>query len=268
MPRDRWPDWAESRRGIVLRIEHASIHDGEGIQTVVFLKGCPLHCAWCSTPEGLSPMPLTTAAGKTLGRVMDAGELMREIEKDEVFFFHSGGGVTLSGGEALVQPEFVAEILRRCHHLGIRTTLESSLHADPEAIDLVLPHLDLLYADIKHMDSGRHEEWTGHDNELILANIQAVSGHPGRPDLIIRMPVVPSINDDDTNLRSFARFCSGLPKLKRVELLPYHRLGVTMYRELGQEYPLKGIKAPSRDTMEAKAEVIRSEAPDLDVAIR
>ena len=97
-------------RGTVLRIEHASIHDGEGIQTVVFLKGCPLRCAWCSTPEGMGPRPLTTAAGRTYGRVMDADQLMREIEKDEVFFFHSGGGVTLSGGEALGQAEFVAEL--------------------------------------------------------------------------------------------------------------------------------------------------------------
>jgi pyruvate formate lyase activating enzyme len=258
----------DTGKGTVLRIEHASIHDGEGIQTVVFLKGCPLHCAWCSTPEGLGPQPLTTAAGKTYGRIMDADELMKEIEKDEVFFFHSGGGVTLSGGEALAQPEFVAEIFKRCHYLGIRTTLESSLHAAPEAIELVLPHLDLLYADVKHMDSGRHEEWTGLDNELILANIRAVSGHPRPPALIIRMPVVPSVNDDDENLRSLARFCLSLPGLKGVELLPYHRLGVAMYRELGRDYPLHAIKTPSREHMEAKAKVVRSVAPDLDVAIR
>ena len=255
-------------RGTVLRIEHASIHDGEGIQTVVFLKGCPLRCAWCSTPEGQGPQPQTTAAGKTYGRVLDADELMREIEKDEVFFFHSGGGVTLSGGEALVQPGFVAEILKRCHWLGIRTTLESSLYASPEAIELVLPHLDLLYADIKHMDSGRHEALTGLGNELILANIRAVSAHRHRPDLIIRMPVVPSVNDEDENLRSLARFCSSLPNLKKVELLPYHRLGVASYRELRQEYALPTIKAPSKAHMEAKAKVVRSVAPDLDVAIR
>ena len=257
----------EPRKGMVLRIEHASIHDGEGIQTVVFLKGCPLHCAWCSTPEGLGPVPQTTASGRTFGRAMDAHALMREIEKDEVFFFHSGGGVTLSGGEALVQAEFVAEIFRRCHHLGIRTTLESSLHADPEALELVLPHLDLLYADIKLMDSGRHEEWTGLDNELILANIRAVAARP-RPDLIIRVPVVPTVNDDDANLLSLARFCAGLARLKRVELLPYHRLGMGMYRELGQEYPLSAIRSPSREHMEAKAQVVRSAAPGLDVAIR
>jgi len=258
----------EVKKAIVLRIEHASIHDGEGIQTVVFLKGCPLHCAWCSTPEGVSPQPVTTAAGKTYGRPMDADQLMREIEKDEVFFFHSGGGVTLSGGEALVQPEFVAEIFQRCHHLGIRTTLESSLFASPEAIERVLPHLDLLYADIKHMDNERHEELTGLGNETILANIQAVSARTRGPGLIIRMPVVPSINDDDENLRSLARFCSGLARLQKIELLPYHRLGVTRYRELGREYPLHGIKAPSRDYMERKATVIRSEAPHLEVVVR
>ena len=210
----------DTGKGTVLRIEHASIHDGEGIQTVVFLKGCPLHCAWCSTPEGLGPQPLTTAAGKTYGRVMDADELMKEIEKDEVFFFHSGGGVTLSGGEALAQPEFVAEILRRCHYLGIRTTLESSLYAAPEAIELVLPHLDLLYADIKHMDGGRHEEWTGPRQRVDPGQ------HPGRlgpsPPAGPDHPHAdgPSVNDDDENLRSLARFCLSLPSLKKVELLP------------------------------------------------
>lgn len=255
-------------QGTVLRIEHASIHDGEGIQTVVFLKGCPLRCTWCSTPEGLSPLPERTAAGKTFGRVMDADELMREIEKDEVFFFHSGGGVTVSGGEALVQAPFVAEILGRCHHLGIRTTMESSLHAPFSALELALPDLDLLYADVKHTDPGRHEELTGFDNRLILENLRALSARPRGPALIVRMPVVPSVNDDDENLRTLGRLCAGLRPLRKVELLPYHRLGVTMYREMGVEYALKELKAPSRGYMEAKAAVVRSAAPNVEVAVR
>jgi len=258
----------KTEKGIVLRIERASIYDGEGIQTVVFLKGCPLRCAWCSTPESQKLQPETTAKGKTYGRVMDVDELMREIEKDEVFFFHSGGGVTISGGEALVQAQFAAEVFRRCHALGINTTLESSLFADFNEIELLLPDLDLLYADIKHMDSEAHKKLTGVDNECILANMKAVSSHKDALRLIVRMPVIPSVNDDEENLKSLARFCSELPTLKKIELLPYHRLGVNVYEELGLEYTLKEIKAPSREYMEEKVRVIHSVAPGLDVVIR
>ena len=118
------------------------------------------------------------------------------------------------------------------------------------------------------MDSRRHEALTGVGNELILANIRAVSGRRPAPGLVIRVPVIPSVNDDDGNLRSLARFCAGLPRLKLVELLPYHRLGLAMYREMGLEYPLREIKAPGRHHMEARADLIRSEAPGLAVAIR
>lgn len=179
-----------------------------------------------------------------------------------------GGGVTLSGGEALAQPGFVAEICQRCHFLGIRTTLETSLHATPEALELVLPHLDLLYADIKHMDRDRHQALTGLDNVLILANLRAVSARRHPPALIIRMPVIPSINDEAENLRALAEFCTGLAPVQKIELLPYHRLSVSMYRELGQEYALHGIKTPSREYMVEKAMLVRSFAPNLEVITR
>ena len=254
-------------KGTVLRIEHASIHDGEGIQTVVFLKGCPLRCLWCSTPESQS-IELEAAGDKKYGQIMDADELMREIEKDGVFFYHSGGGVTISGGEPFIQADFVSEILSRCHYLGIGTTIESCMHADFGDIEPLLFDLDLLYADIKHMDSDKHEELTGVYNQVILANIKAVSAHANAPALIIRVPIVPSINDDEENLKMIAQFCSKLPNLKRIELLPYHRLGTIAYDNMGIEYTIRNIKPPSRDHMEGKAAIIRAAASQLKVDIR
>ena len=141
-----------SLEGTILRIERSSIHDGEGLRTVIFLKGCPLRCAWCSTPEGQAE-EIESAGGKTYGSVMTVDELMTEVVKDEVFFFHSSGGITFSGGEPLQQADFVAEVLRRTQMLGINTAMESSLCFPFSELEKVLPHLNILFADLKHIDS-------------------------------------------------------------------------------------------------------------------
>jgi pyruvate formate lyase activating enzyme len=254
-------------KGTLLRIEHGSIHDGEGIQTVVFLKGCPLRCLWCSTPESQKMEP-EAFGSKSYGRIIDSDDLMVEIMKDSIFFFHSRGGVTVSGGEPLMQPDFVREILMKSHASGIPTTMETSMYGSPETVSSLIEHLDLLYMDIKHLDSDRHREITGVSNERILSNIKLAASAEKGPKIVVRMPVIPTINDNDENMRALGRFCSGLKKLDRIELLPYHRLGITSYETMGLEYALNDIERPSGEYMERKAALVREAAPDLTVTVK
>ena len=251
-------------KGTLLRIEHGSIHDGEGLQTVVFLKGCPLRCLWCSTPESQRMEP-QSVGGKDYGTIIDTEELMKEIIKDSIFYFHSNGGVTISGGEPLTQPEFVKELLIKSHAAGVTTTMETSMYARFEVVKPLLKHLDLLYTDIKHTDSARHKELTGVGNELILDNISRTSADKDAPEIVVRMPVIPTINDEDSNLRQLGRFCRDLPNIKRIELLPYHKLGLASYKRLGWEYALRDIESPSAERMEAVIATVQAEAPRIEV---
>lgn len=234
----------------ILRIERSSIYDGQGLRTVVFFKGCPLRCAWCSTPESQNPLP-EQGENYSYGREMTVEQVMAEISKDEIFFFHSGGGVTLSGGEPLCQADFAAEILRQSQRLGVDTAMESSLCLPWNELAKVLPHLNTLYADIKLMDGARHRRYCGADNSLILSNLRWLAAWEWPLKLIIRMPLIPTINDDEQNLYALAQFCRELKRVEQVELLPYHRLGVHTYAELGREYTLSDIKTPSAAYMAA-----------------
>ena len=307
---------SQGTTGSVLRIERTSIHDGQGLRTVLFLKGCPLRCRWCSTPESQSPEPergydrsrcsgcgtcvracpegalsfaddglsvscdsarckscfvcvdrCPNRAVKRYGSYMSVRDAVREITKDEIFFFHSGGGVTISGGEPLRQPEFVAEVLRECRERGIHTAMETSFHAPYASIEKVLPWLNVLYVDIKQMDGALHREWVGPDNTLTLENIRRVdqSGHP--LDIFVRIPMVPGANDSDANLAATAEFCRSLRKLKEIELLAYHRLGTDTYRHLGREYLLQGVLPPSRDRIVERAGFLARCSPGVPVRV-
>lgn len=235
-----------SKNGMVLRIERSSIYDGEGLRTVVFLKGCPLSCAWCSTPESQSP-DIERVAGKIYGRMMSVDEVIVEVEKDKIFYFHSGGGMTLSGGEPLLQADFSAALLKECKMLGINTAMESSMFAPYEELEKMLPDLDTIYADLKFVDAKKHKKYCGHDNALILNNISRVAAEDRPLRLILRIPLIPGINDSDEELAAAAEFCRELPSASAVELLPYHRLGVPTYEKLGRPYPLQEIKPPQMD---------------------
>ena len=232
--------------GMILRLERSSIHDGEGLRTVVFFKGCPLSCAWCSTPESQSP-EIEKGEGYSYGQRMTVAEVMAEIGKDEVFFFHSGGGVTLSGGEPLAQADFAAALLKEARRLNIDTALESSLALPWREVAKALPDLNTLFADIKLMNPERHRFWCGQDNQLILENLRRVAAWDWPLTLVARMPLVPGVNDDDENILATARFCRELGRVERLELLPYHRLGLHTYAKLGREYLLPQVKPPSPD---------------------
>lgn len=242
--------------GEVLRIEKCSIHDGDGLRTVVFLMGCPLRCLWCSTPESWQP---------GYGKVMDTAEVMKEIAKDEIFYFHSGGGVTLSGGEPLCQPSFAARLLEECKKQGLHTAIETGMSADYECIEALLPWLDLIYADLKHINPDMHKKYTGMTNEGILRNIKSVAGSGFGGKLRIRIPMIPGINTAEENIKKTAEFCGTLAGLDYAELLPYHRLGVETYRRLGIVYPLPDVAPPTAEDLDAARDIFRIAAPNVRV---
>lgn len=229
--------------GRIFDIQRYSIHDGPGIRTIIFLKGCPLRCRWCCNPEGQHYDKEDMLMGDTvkhMGEDITVEELMRRIISDEFYFRRSGGGVTLSGGECLMQPDFAPHILHACHDLGYNTAIETTGLQRWEIIERYLPHLDYVLMDIKHMDSAKHKEFTGVPNELILENAYkfAVSG----VDLTIRIPVIPTFNNTPEEISAIAEFAASLPNVQNLHLLPYHRLGQGKYEGLNREYKMAGIE--------------------------
>ena len=295
-------------KGRVFNIQRYSIHDGGGIRTLVFLKGCPLRCLWCCNPESqksqpelgfiesrcvgdsacgapcLSVCPLraiqlngdgkpsidrkacdscgkcAAACGKdalkVVGREMTVDEVMAEAEKDRAFYRRSGGGVTLGGGEPLAQYKFAAELLKAAHAAYLHTALETCGQAPWSHFEAVLDHVHLLQFDLKHMDPGRHQELTGQSNELILSNLKRVLSVKAPQDVIVRIPVVPGRNDSVENVRETAGFVAELG-IKQIELVPYHRLGVSKYAQYGMSYPLAGCEPSSQGHLDELREIVK-----------
>ena len=245
--------------GTVLRIEKSSIYDGEGLRTVVYLKGCPLRCKWCSTPESQN-----RRIEKGFGRMMSSDQVVKEVEKDAVFYLHSGGGITISGGEALVQADFAQEILEKSRYSGIHTAMETSFYADYQEIAKVGPWLNALYVDLKLFDQEQHKKWTGVPNQQIKENLQRFAGDFPDCSLHIRIPVIPTVNLDLDDLTCSAEFVSQL-KGPDLELLPYHRYGLQSYRQLGRTYELAEIQTPEETTMVGLAQALAQHCPGLPV---
>lgn len=251
-----------SKTGRVLRIEKTSIHDGEGLRTVVFLKGCPLRCKWCSTPES-QRMEIEKGYGKD----MTVEEVVKEICKDEIFFFHSGGGVTISGGEVLMQADFAKEILISCMEQGIPTAIETSLYSSYDKIRELLPYLTSMYIDFKVADERLHEFYTGMSNKRIKENLVKVDAEFAG-DIHIRIPVIPTVNMNENNMKDTIKFLSNLKHIKDIELLPYHRLGLETYERLERVYELKDVEIPDMEMLKKMAEVIRAEDPKAAVKVK
>ena len=187
---------------------------------------------------------------KIIGRDVTVREMIEEVEKDRPYYYRSGGGMTLSGGECLCQPEFAGALLRAAKERGISTAIESMACVKWETIESILPYLDTYLMDIKHMDSGKHKEFTGKGNELMLENARKIA-ESGKTELIIRVPVIPTFNDTEKEIEEIARFSDTLPGVKRIHLLPYHRLGQDKYEGLGREYLMKDILPPANEHMES-----------------
>ncbi len=240
-----------SVKGRIFDIQRFSIHDGPGIRTIVFLKGCVLRCRWCCNPESQEyAIQEMTLNGKTstVGRDVTVDEVMETVLKDMAYYRRTGGGLTLSGGECLCQPDFAAALLYSAKQMGLSTAIESTACAKYENIQKLLPYLDVYLMDIKHMDSDKHKAFTGVPNELILENARKLAVDAN--ELIIRVPVIPTFNDTPQEIAAIAKFANSLPNVKELHLLPYHRLGKDKYAGLGREYTLNDIEPMPKAKME------------------
>ena len=247
-------------KGRIFDIQRFSVHDGPGIRTTVFMKGCPLRCRWCHNPEGLSPAPqlqffreacigcgscgtrqqlsdadhCPIAALKVCGREYDPEEIVSLALKDRIFYADTGG-VTFSGGECLLQADFVSQVLRQLKALGIHTAVDTCGCVPWSAIEKTLPFCDLYLYDVKCVTSSVHQAYTGVDNALILENLDKLS-QTGK-DIWIRTPVIPGFNDSEAEMTAIAQRIAPLPTVRKVTLMPYHTLGASKYETLGLSYP-------------------------------
>ncbi|MBQ9132439.1 MAG: glycyl-radical enzyme activating protein [Clostridia bacterium] len=246
--------------GRIFDIQKFSTHDGPGIRTLVFLKGCILRCRWCCNPESQSyriQRMISDGKEKVVGYDTTVGEVMKKVLQDQAFYRRSGGGMTLSGGEALCQPEFVNALLKEAKAHGVDTAIETTACLPFDMIAPQLPYLDTVLMDIKHVNSLKHEEYTGMRNELILANARKIAESGAH--LIIRVPTIPGFNDTEEEIRGIARFAASLPGVQEIHLLPYHRLGYDKYVGLEREYGMGEVAPPDKDKMERLRRVAESE---------
>jgi pyruvate formate lyase activating enzyme len=295
-------------RGLVYNIQKYTIHDGPGIRTEIFFKGCPLSCPWCSNPEGMirepeigvypskcmskdkcgwcvkacpkgADTPISFDADGILAKVaqddfcggclkcadvcpgraimvwgsyMTVPELMSVIEEDRGFYERSGGGVTLNGGEVMLQWEFCSLLLKACKDVGIGTCVETTLFGSAEHAESLCEYADIVIADIKAMDSDKHKSLVGAGNEVILSNLRLMAAL-GKP-LVIRTPVIPGINDGDNEILAIARFIKEElgDVIVQYQLLPYRKMGTEKYATLLRPYPMEDYDAPEREVWESR----------------
>lgn len=247
--------------GLILSIKKYSVHDGPGIRVTFFMKGCPLKCLWCHNPEGISPYPQEIRQIKKVGNkefpgtervgeYYSAGDVLDIVKKEDVFIKHSGGGVTFSGGEPMLQAEFLEEALKACKENGYHTAVDTSGYAPAGSLKSVIPYTDLFLFDLKHMDDLMHIELTGVSNRLILSNYMLLL-ESGK-EMIIRIPVVPGYNDQPDQLERLSSFieASKRDNLKKICLLSFHKTGASKYERLGMEYRMANTAQPSSERME------------------
>jgi pyruvate formate lyase activating enzyme len=281
-------------KGFVFDIKRFSIHDGPGIRTTIFFKGCPLNCWWCHNPESQASRPervfranrcircgacldaceqhaiswrgddistdeevcilcgdcveiCNTGAREIAGQERTVKEVMTEIVRDVPFYDQSGGGATFSGGEPLLQKDFLYSLLRSCKGTGIHTALDTCGYSPWKILDDLHEYVDLYLYDLKFVDDSRHREFTGVSNEVILGNLQALSERGY--NIFLRVPVIPGVNDDDENISQIGAFAASLPHLDRLDILPYHHAAVYKHERMNKICPLPKTRPPSDGRM-------------------
>lgn len=246
-------------KGLIFDIKRYALHDGPGIRTTVFLKGCAANCWWCHNPESQSPKieksVRTNRFDKSvieeeeiIGREITVDELMTEIAKDQVFFDESGGGVTFSGGEPLMQPDFLCDILKSCKQNGFTTTVDTTGYAQPDIFSSIIDLVDLFLYDIKFIDDCLHKKYAGVSNINILSNLQALINQ--NKSIILRLPVIPGITNQKKNIDEIINFILNLNlEENRIDLLPYHKIARHKYQKLNKDYLMGDTLEPSADDM-------------------
>ena len=233
-------------KGIVFDVKRGGTKDGPGIRTSVFLKGCPLRCAWCHNPESQSPdIQKAVTTDEVCGREMSVGEVMAEVRRDKVFYASSGGGVTFTGGEPTMQFDFLMALCMAAKSEGIHVAVDTCGFAPRERLAALAPHVDLFLYDLKCMDSARHAKLTGVPNGQILENLKALDAAGAKT--WIRCPVVPGLNDSDGDLAAIGAFASELDHVERVDVLPYHPIGLEKYAKFGMAALYTRREEPSPD---------------------
>jgi pyruvate formate lyase activating enzyme len=287
--------------GIIFDIKRYAIHDGPGIRTTVFFKGCPIRCLWCANPESQKKTPeiaylasecigcgqcadvcpqnavsfengipvregsacvvcgecvahCPAEALQMMGRSVTVEALYDELAADQPFWERSGGGVTLSGGEPLMQLNFAAALLERCRENYLHTALDSCLQVPTAAIETVFDKVDYFLCDLKLLSASRHRDCTGVTNEQILKNLAFLL--KSDKDILVRRPLVPGFNDDAEELNTLGRFLESLRPGVALELLPYHRLGESKFERLGRPYELAEVVPPTREEMDAAKQLL------------
>lgn len=271
----------EKMKATIFDIQRFSVHDGLGIRTTVFMKGCSLRCAWCHNPEGLAKEITPrffasecircgacggehtlervhlcpTEALRPSGREIELDELIDELLRDRPFYAEDGG-VTFSGGECLLQPDFVAAAAARLHGEGISTAIDTAGFVPWTNIEKTLPSCDLYLYDVKCADPVLHKRYTGADNSLILENLRRLDKAGAR--LWIRIPVIPDFNDSDSEISAIADTVAQLGSVERVTLMPYHTLGKSKYETLGMTPPYDTDRAVAKSALEAFRKIIET----------
>lgn len=223
-----------SLTGIVFDLQRSSLHDGPGLRTTVFLKGCPLRCAWCHNPESQCLAPESGRSGKVYGRAMTVEEVMTTVRADRIFYETSNGGMTLSGGEPTVQFAFCRALLAAAKDEGIHTCLDTCGYVAEEKLLALVPLVDLFHYDYKVEDPQAHERWTGVENGLIKNNLHALIARRAR--IILRCPIIPGVNDTPEHEEALAHW-EAHEGIEAVERLPYHPTGKAKYADLGRTEP-------------------------------
>ncbi len=236
----------------IFDIKRFSVHDGSGIRQTVFFKGCPLSCWWCHNPESQNRQAQAILheyilGGKKfqteeqLGRLMDINQLMDSILKDELYYDESGGGVTFSGGEPLMQHEFLLTLTEKCRTQKIHTALDTSGYTSEKTFSQFFGKIDLFLYDLKLMDSKEHLKYTGVPNEIILNNLKLLNEN--KQATIIRFPVIPGINDTRKNIKEMKNFFQPLKNIRKISLLPYHDIANHKYTKFSLQNKMQGIKS-------------------------
>jgi pyruvate formate lyase activating enzyme len=247
-------------KGLIFNVKRFSIHDGPGIRVTFFMKGCPMNCMWCHNPEGISPFPETVitsnrvgdkdfSCSEDVGKYYSVENILEILEREKVFIDQSKGGVTFSGGEPLLQPEFLLEALKACQTNGYHTTVDTSGYSPWENFKSIIPFTDLFLFDIKHLDDEKHMEFTGVSNSGILDNFRLLT-ESGK-DIFIRIPVIPGFNDDHDHLQRLRALILSVNagSIKKINLLPFHKAGSSKYKKFKFSYKMGEVEPPVKERM-------------------